>query len=234
MSSNKDRKFLFDTNNFDLPDLPPEPEIYVEPPPLFSLDEIGDARNDAFEKGHAAGLEEARVAREQFLAEQTEKISQELKFLLGAENYRAAVYEREVLSLSETIFSTLFPAFTEREGLAEIKTVIAKVLAGQPEQPSIIIELPAEDCAAIEEYFTHLGFDPSRITFKSTPSLPRASCRIAWKDGGALRDHQAIADQILKTLRPGQTGHADTSESPAPPLANGAEKDETELDSQGE
>ena len=233
MSMNKDRKFLFDIHNFDLPDAPPEPEIYEEPPPIFTLDELGHARDDAFDKGHASGLEQARVSREQYLAEQTDRISQELKFLLGAEEYRAAVYEREVLSLTETIFKTLFPAFTEREGVDEVKAVIAKVIANQPEQPSIVIELPEEDTQDIAAYFASTDLDPQRVTFKPSPGLARGSCRMSWKDGGALRDHQIIADEIFKTLNPHSLDKQTVvpeEESP-PALANDDEKDETETDS---
>ena len=117
-SANGGRKFLFDSNNFDLPESEPEPEVYVEPDPIFSLDDLGHAKDDAFAKGRAAGLEEARVSREQYLASQTNIISQELKFLIGAEEYRAAVYEREVIALTETIFKTLLPVFSESEGIA--------------------------------------------------------------------------------------------------------------------
>lgn len=239
MSMNPGRKFLFDANNFDLPDVEPEPEVYVEPPPIFSLEDMGHARDAAFEKGRAAGLEEARISREQYLAKQTDTIAQELKFLLGAEEYRAAVYEREVIALTETIFKSLFPAMTEREGLEEVKSVIAKVLANQPEQPSIIVELPEADAKELEAFFATQNIDPAKVTFKSSPDLARASCRMSWKDGGALRDHAVIAAEILKTLRPSAPAvSSETLEEPpapvtdlAPSLANEAEKDETETDS---
>lgn len=239
MNMNQGRKFLFDSNNFDLPETEPEPEVYVEPDPLFSLDDLGHAKDDAFARGRATGLEEARVSREQYLASQTNIIAQELKFLLGAEEYRAAVYEREVIALAETIFKTLLPAFTEREGMEEVKSVISKVLANQPEQSSIVIELPESDAKEIEAFFESREIDKNRISFKSSPDLGRGSCRMSWKDGGALRDHSAIATEILKTLAPNlPLTPADnaqipdqSAEEPAPALANAAEKDETETES---
>ncbi len=243
MSTNKERRFLFDNNNFDLPDVEPEPEIVIEPPPMFTLEELGIARDEAFAKGRAKGLDEARVSREQYLAEQAERIAQELKFLTGAESYRAAVYEREAVALTETIFKTLYPFFTEREGLEEIKAVIAQVIANQPEQSSIVVELPAEDSDAIQSHFAqNPDIDPGKISFKAVPNLARASCRLSWKDGGALRDHQIIADEILKTLQ-SSMGPAHSTTGPATDtvsadttaaLAKDDEKDETEPDSQGD
>ncbi len=243
MSAQQDRRFLFDTNNFDLPETSPEPEVIEEPPPLFTLTELGQAKDDAYARGLAAGLEQSRIAREQFLAEQTLVIQQELKFLIGAEEYRAAVYEREVLSLTETIFKSLFPAFTQREGMSEVKSVISQVLLNQPEQPSIVIELPEEYAADIEAYFSNSDIDPARVTFKSSPALGRGSCRMSWKDGGALRDHQFIADEITKLMKPGFSVQDLPEMSPRlenedlpPALAKEGEKDETEADShiQGE
>lgn len=236
MSAQQDRRFLFDTNNFDLPETPPEPEVYVEPPPLFTLDDLGHAKDDAYARGLAAGLEQARIAREQFLAEQTNVILQELKFLIGAEEYRAAVYEREVLSLTETIFQSLFPAFTEREGMSEVKSVISQVLLNQPEQPSIVIELPEEYATDIEAYFSSSDIDPEKVTFKPSPTLGRGSCRMSWKDGGALRDHEIMAEEIRKILQPNpppqEIAENAEAEDETPALAKEPEKDETEADSQ--
>lgn len=244
MSTNKERKFLFDYNNFDLPDTVPEPEVYVEPPPLFSLDELGFAKDDAYAKGHASGMLEAKKQREQYLAEQMERISQELKFLTGAENYRAAVYEREVLSLTETIFKTVFPHFTETQGLDELKAVISKVVANLSEQSAIIIEVPAEDADAITSYMeTRADIDFTKVTIKPSAQIPVASCRMTWQDGGALRDHMSIADEVLKALQrqksPAPTAETSTDEAETAPaasaaLANTDEKDQTEHDSQGD
>lgn len=234
MSTNKERKFLFDQNNFDLPDTVPEPEAYIEPPPLFSLDEIGFARDEAFAKGHVSGLQEAKNSREQYLAEQMERISQELKFLIGAENYRAAIYEREVLALTETIFKAVFPHFTETQGIEELKSVIAKVIANLSEQSSIIVEIPAEDADAIQAYLAErTDIDASKVTLKPSTLIPVASCRMTWKDGGALRDHQTIADEVLKALQPPKTSPLQQEEPREEPhaLANAPEKDETHIDS---
>ena len=237
MNIRKERKFLFDNNNFDLPETQPEPEIYIEPPPMFSLDELGHARDDAYAKGVADGLEKARISREQYLSEQVERIGQELKFLLGAENYRAAVYERETIALVDSIFKALLPYYTSREGTGEIREVISQVLTTIPDMPSILVELPEEDAEAIEGYFTSAGIDLDRIHFKANPALSRASVRMIWQDGGALRDNDAIAASILETLKshhlPAEAKQAELPESAAssdadePPLAIPAEKDET-------
>ena len=233
MSMSKERKFLFDTNNFDQPDQPDVEEVYIEPPPIFSLDELGFARDEAFEKGRLAGLQEAKSLREQYIAELVDKISQELKFLSGAENYRAAIYEREVLSLTETIFRALFPYFTQNHGTAEITSVISNVLVNHTEQSSITIEIPEDDLEEIENHFKQRSdLDTSKIIFKPSPQLGRGSCRLSWKDGGALRDHNIVTDEVLKQL--GLFITPAVQQTSPPPLANADQTGETEPDSQGE
>lgn len=230
MSMNKERKFLFDTNNFDLPDKPETEEVYIEPPPIFSLDELGFARDEAFEKGRLAGLEEAKTLREDYLAGLVNRIGQELKFLTGAENYRAAVYEREVLSLTETIFRALFPHFTQNHGIGEVTAAISHVLTNLSEQSSITVELPEDDLEDVEAYFKQAGnLDASKIIFKPSPQLGRGSCRMSWKDGGALRDHQIVADEVLKQLH--LVAAPASQQQTEPPLANEAQTGETENDS---
>ncbi len=236
MPNSNGRRFFFDQNNFDLPDTPPEPEIVIPPPPTFSLEELGTTRDEATARGREIGLEEARVSREQYLAEQMERIARELRFLAGAEEYRAAVYEREVVSLTEKIFATVFPFFTEREGLEEVKHVISRVLLNHHEKPAITVELPAEDAEALEAYFRQMpDIDLDKVNFKSSPNLARGSCRMAWKDGGALRDHQGIADSVLKTLQQSVRPAANPEPADqAAPLDNPAEKDETGQEEQGD
>lgn len=233
MSMSKERKFLFDTNNFDQPDQPAPEEVYIEPPPIFSLDELGFARDEAFEKGRLAGLAEAKNLREQYISDLVDKIGQELKFLSGAENYRAAVYEREVLSLTETIFRALFPYYTQKHGTAEVTAVISNVLVNHTEQSSITIEVPEDDLDEIETHFKSSGdLDVSKIIFKPSSQLGRGSCRLSWKDGGALRDHDIVADEVLKQL--GLAVAPAAHQTASPPLANNGQTGETEDDSQGE
>lgn len=233
MSMSKERKFLFDTNNFDQPDQPEAEEVYIEPPPIFSLDELGFARDEAYEKGRMAGLAEAKALREQYIADLIDKIAQELKFLSGAENYRAAVYEREVLSLTETIFRALFPHFTQKHGTTEVTAVISNVLVNHTEQSSITIEIPEDDLEEIENHFKQRGdLDASKIIFKPSSQLGRGSCRLSWKDGGALRDHEIVADEVLKKL--GLFAAPAAHQTSPSPLANTVQTGETETDSQGE
>lgn len=227
MSSPKDKRYFFDLNNFDAPEQPEEDENLPPPPPMFTLDELGFAKDDAFERGRQQGFQEAAQTREHYLSGLLDKVSQELKFLTGAEQYRAAIYEREVLSLTETCLRTIFPYLTETAGLDEIKSVISQVLANQSEQPKIQIEVPEGDADAVENFLkSRFDLDMSKLAIKGNPDLKPASCKLSWKDGTALRDHDMLAKSILKMLKPSVSAAQTVTE--APPLAPDVKKDENE------
>lgn len=213
----KEKKFLFDTHNFDVPDVPePDPDA-PPPPPVFSLEEIGMARDEGFRQGHLAGLEEAAASRAQYIATQMEKLSHELKGVLLAEQRREKTYENEVTGLCEAIFARVFPALNQVYGLTEVTSVIRRVFASQTETSELVVEVPVGES---EEIRQHLETDPeidfTRLLLRENATLERGSCRISWQNGGALRDHQALAEQILlelqQTLAPApQNPHNDSS-----------------------
>jgi flagellar assembly protein FliH len=210
----KERKFLFDTNNFDIPEISEE-ELALSAPPVFSLEELGQARDEGFNQGRLTGLEEAQNSRDQYIAGQLETISRNLKGILLAEQMREKTYESEVLALCEAIFARAFPALNQQYGMSEILQVIHRVLNSRPDRSALTIEVPAGELdeirAHLEKFFVD---DMSRLQLKEHPDLQRGSCRITWQDGGALRDHAALAEEITRQLA------RDLHQQLAPPSEN--------------
>lgn len=217
MTITLERKYLFDKNNFDLPD---EPEIDVEappPPPVFSLEEMGMARDEGFSQGRLAGLEEAEHSRAQYISTQLETLAHDLKGILLAEKMRERTYETEVLGLCEAIFARAFPEMNRVHGMSEVLQVIRSVIASQ-DQSKLIIDVPQGELTEIETHLKKMPeFDPDKIQLRETPDLQRGSCRIGWQNGGALRDHAGLAARIASELA------RDTQQT----LAPAAQKDDT-------
>jgi flagellar assembly protein FliH len=199
----KERKYFFDLNKFDEPDMV---EVEVEappPPPMFSLDELGHAKEVSFEEGRRAGLAEAEISRGNYIAHQMNEIAQSIGQLFDQEQYRQAQFEREVLSVAESAMQALFPALTRSHALAEIKDMIRDVLKREITAPHISIEVPMDDAEHIQNYVDQIKLDNKGIiTVKADPNLSAGNCRILWKDGGAIRDHNAISREILRQLKP--------------------------------
>jgi flagellar assembly protein FliH len=196
----KAKKFLFDVNNFDAPeieeDLPP-------PPPMFSEDELAKAKAASFEQGRGAGRSESDASREKYVAGVMDKVSAKLDELLNAEEARADAFESEVVALTMSIFQKLFPGMNARNGLSEVERVIGSVLETQTEQPEIILEVRPDDVAEVKSYIDNTGRGVrSKGTCLVQPNnaLGEGECRMHWNDGGAIRDVTGLTAQIAARL----------------------------------
>ena len=224
----KERKYFFELNNFDEPEIIEENIELPPPPPTFSLDDIGSAKEIAFEDGRLVGLKEAEISRAQYIAEQTKSIRHNIGDLIDKESYRNAVFEREVLELVQSIMETLFPHFTKFYGVGELKSVISDILKSEIKTPHIVIETPIDDAEDIQKYLDTLSLkNEASITVRANPALTAGSCSVEWRNGGAVRDHQAIAREILSRLKPNNT--IKTRNAP-PPLETQEEKPHNEED----
>jgi flagellar assembly protein FliH len=221
----KERKYYFDLNNFD-----EEPIIEIEeeappPPPTFSLDDIGSAKEISFEDGRQAGLAEAETLRAQYIAEQLHTLANHTQDLIAAEQYRNATFEREVLSLVHTIIETTFPQLAKTNGLNDIKVMIHDVLSREIKSPHIVIETPIDDAEDIQNFIDSLQLEQNAtITIRADPNLSAGTCKILWREGGAVRDHTAIAKAVLTSLKPPALTQSRT------PLAPNDENDQNKAD----
>ena len=81
--SNEGRKFFFDVNNFDGPATPEPVENLPPPPPVFSLDEVGQAKDASFEEGRAVGHQEEQQSRAQYIATQISELNTQILSLIS-------------------------------------------------------------------------------------------------------------------------------------------------------
>ncbi len=201
-SGSKERKYLFDSHNFDAPEVPEVDLDVPPPPPTFSLEEIGMAKDEGFNQGRLTGLEESANSRAQYISTQLEQIATELKGIMLAEQRREKTYENEVAGLCEAIFARTFPALNQEHGLTEVTSVIRRVVATQAGQSALVVEVPEGESEEIRKHLDGFSdIDLRRIEFKEINTLTRGSCRIYWQNGGALRDHAALADEIANQLK---------------------------------
>ena len=193
------KKFLFDLNSFDEPE-PVEPE---DLPPTFSEDELAAARATSHEQGYTEGKAEgtrlAVQSREQLTANTLRSISESFAVLFAAEYEREAVYERESLRLALAALDKLFPLLNSRFGPEEVRTIILNVLQSRSRQSAVTIEVSAEDAPHVESLLAGHWSDPEsapRYRILAGKDLKPGQCRLAWEDGGAVRDAEALAAKI--------------------------------------
>ena len=194
------RKYFFDINNFGENHVPEPEEDLPPPPPVFSEDELGAAQEVAKEAGRQIGRQEEQQSRAQYIATQISDLNTQILSLVLSEQMREKKFEQEVIHLCRTLIKKMFPALTAREGYKEIENVIERVIAKQTVS-KIYIEVPKDDAEEIQTYLLSLkDIEPSRLHIKGVEDLAKGNCRMKWQDGGAIRDHEALAERIFAEL----------------------------------
>jgi len=198
--STEGRKYYFDLNNFDGNAIPEPEEDLPPPPPIFSLDELGSAKQESFEEGRIKGHQEEQQSRAQYIATQISDLNTQILSLVLSEQIREKKFEQEVIHLCHALFKKIFPSLTQRDGTSELKATIQKVIENQPKS-QIHIEVPKEDEEDIKTYLLSLkDIEADRLHIKGIDDLDKGSCRMRWQDGGATRDHQSLAEAIFLEL----------------------------------
>lgn len=196
------RKFLFDVNIFDAPEIEEEPAVPPPPPPpTFSELELEQAQRLAFAEGHKQGLSESAASREQEVAQTLKAIAASLTTLFAAEDERAKLYEREAVNLALCALEKLFPLFLQKLGQAEMIAALQDVLCKQSNQKSVRVDVHPEDEEMIRNHMEKLSsLADCTLQVAATETLNMGAFRLGWADGGAVRDAPALAEQILKTF----------------------------------
>lgn len=191
------RKFMFDRHIFDEPDVEEEEDL-PPPPPTFSEEELEAARAMAYDKGRRDGLAEEKESQNTRAANLLETIVKSLPQIFAAESLREKTYEREAVALALAAFRTVFPFLESRHGLSEAESVIRAVLEDVEGRSEIAVDLHPDSVESIELHLKTVAerLEHVRITVRPDERLKPGDCRLSWKDGGAVRDSQALAEEI--------------------------------------
>lgn len=204
MAENKEhgqplKKFLFDLNSFD------EPEV-IDPAdliPTFSEEQVEAARAEGYAEGKTEGTRLAVQSREQLTANTLRAISESFTMMFAAEYDREKIYEQEALRLTLETLRKLFPVLNARFGQDEISAVILSVLQSGSRKAVITIEVSPDDAQSIEDLLAGHWTDKEtapRYRVLAQKDLNPGQCRLSWEDGGAVRDAEALADKIARSL----------------------------------
>ncbi len=192
----KRKKYLFTENIFD------EKHVEEPLPPAFSEKEMETAKLKAIAEGKNQGLKEAENSQIKLTAQILDKIQKQLTQLAAAEALREQMFEREILQLCLAVFERLFPVYNEHAGFVELKTAISDIMKQQEGQSHVVISVTPDIVGAIETHMNGLkdsGLD-LKFSVKGDETLAPGACRLAWSDGGALRDPQRLADEIRASI----------------------------------
>lgn len=191
-------KYLFDLHNFDSgidfdPDNPPAP--------TFSEDELATARAEGMAEGIKKGLADAQVSRDQQIAALLTRMGTDVQKLITAETTRNQRFEQELIALVQSLYQKTFPILNSEYSSAQIAGTISSVLASLDDASLVAIEIAPQDMEDLSDRLKpmltqHMG----QVSIIPQTDVEAGSFRMKWKDGGAVRDVQALATQLSDAL----------------------------------
>lgn len=198
MAQSDIKKFLFDQNNFDKSAMQSAEEMV----PTFSEAEMEAAKHQAYAEGLRKGHADEQASRAQFIAQQVQILTDRLTTLIEAEKAREKIFEQEAVHVSAASFSSAFPVLNAKFGIDNLIAIIRQTLRDVEGLGQITIEVPIEDLEDIRSALaTPLRQLGDSLALSGLPGLSAGSCAIKWKDGGVVRDANALAKTITLQLR---------------------------------
>jgi flagellar assembly protein FliH len=187
------KKFLFDTIDFDAPEVSPE-----ELGPSFNQDDMETARKDALAmgdaRGYARGRSEAEVAAQEAVEEKLRLLLESLSIGIGrlaaAEDRREMEKCIDAARLALHVVHKLMPQLAATHGLPEVERVISAAIDARREEPRLAVTVPTALLAPLRERVDLMaqerGF-AGKVILLADDAMAPSDCRVEWADGGTER-----------------------------------------------
>ena len=208
-------KFLFDT----VFDTEQETPGTVSPRPektFWSTNERDTARNEGYERGRQAGIEETNATIAARTAAALETIATGVSALTGQLESQRKNLKSEGIVLAGMIARSLAASLIAREPLHEIETLFGEALNFLPDTPHIAVRLNEEVLESARDRLDTIaaerGFQ-GKLIFLAQSDIAPGDCRIEWAQGGIIKDHKLVDEKIRKITRQ----HIDASFAPEDP-----------------
>jgi flagellar assembly protein FliH len=178
----------------------------VPAPPMYSEAEMQGAcdvaRRQGEEAGATRGRNEAVAAFDKQVASALTAIAQQTAAIAKSVAAEAAAAGKSV-DLALAIVRKLHPALIERQGLAEIETVLGQCLESLKQEPRLVAYVHSARLDALQERLAQVsaasGFE-GRVVLIGDDEMGQSDCRVEWADGGVEREAGRIWRAIEETL----------------------------------
>ena len=213
------KRFLFDVS-FDMEEKhasEEEPSEDEPPEPVFTLEQVEDARQQGYREGREAGIADAANGVEIEVRNLLQQIGEMLPGIAAEQTTANELLMRDGAEVAVTIVRKLMPTTIEPQSIKEIEALVSECLERLTHQPKISIRVAEQHVATIEAHLDEAvaakGFD-GRFLVEAEDGLAPTDCRVTWPSGGAERNLDAIWQDIEATLdrfrSAGATGTAAT------------------------
>lgn len=193
------KKFLFDTHDFDAPEVVEDLPVV----PTFSEAELEQARRDAEALGRAAGRAEAAAealqAQEEKIRILLDGVTIALGRLAAGEDRRETEKCVDAARIALRVIHKMMPQLAATHGLPEVERIIAAAIEARREEPRIAITVATALLeplkARIDAVAQGRGFT-NKIIILADDTLGPSDCRVEWADGGSERLVSRLLMQI--------------------------------------
>ncbi|MDA0655762.1 MAG: FliH/SctL family protein [Proteobacteria bacterium] len=194
------RPFSFDVS-FDSPRIAQHQETVKEnaPPPIFSMEDLEEAREEGFEEGRKAALEAAAGGIEERIADAFEAVKKQLSAIDHNQEEANTRTQAMSLALLRRIVEKLFPAMIANYGMAEIENILDACMPLITDGAKVFLRINDDVAPEVERRLQNIIQQNgilARVTVLPDPELGPSDCILNWGDGGAERDFDALWSQI--------------------------------------
>lgn len=164
---------------------------YLRNQPKFGDQDLKRARQEAFEHGVQAGLDQAQASHEAEIAALFAELAGQVRTLVGARQTLAEELVCEAARLAYAIASRLAPRLMDAQPLAEIEAMIGDCLAERHGEARIVIQVSEDQLDALRPRLDQMAEKhgvAEALVLCADPEIGTGNCRVEWEDGGAERD----------------------------------------------
>jgi flagellar assembly protein FliH len=193
------QKFLFNrsfdgmsTDSFDKPK-----------EPSFTQAQLDAARAEGWQAGHEAGLQAALDSQQHRLTGLIAQVEQKITELLAASDTQRDQALQHATDIATAIMRRLLPSYAEREGLTEIRAILAQALREMNREPRLVVRVSEDNFDAVSAEIKDLEQRHAyngKVVVLAEAGMGPADCLIEWADGGLERDMKSLWQDIDRVL----------------------------------
>ncbi|HVI52170.1 MAG TPA: FliH/SctL family protein [Candidatus Sulfotelmatobacter sp.] len=171
-----------------------EPQVEEEPPPpppTFSEEDLQLARDQAFEAGRTAGIQEAESMTERLLAMAEQSMADGLFRVQTLQAEANDQLMRDAVMIAVAVLKKLQPEMIRHHGLDEVEGLLHECLSHLDGEVKVTVRAHPDMLDAVrdraEQVAQAVAFD-GKLVYAADPRIVEGDCRVEWGDGGAERD----------------------------------------------
>ena len=165
----------------------------------FSEDQLNAARNEGYEAGREAGIQEAGDAIETKINESLGVIGSHLDELFKRQAIDMATTFTDAVNIAVTISRKCFPHLNDTHGFPEVERMVSEVLTEVIEEPRVIIHINPSLKDPLDSRIKSIARTSNfegQIIILEADDLALGDCRITWSSGTAEREMESTLSTI--------------------------------------